>query len=61
MSLAALWLAQLMNQCSCLREVGEVKAIREPLIDRRKKVARAVELFLIAPQPGEAVCRTQFE
>ena len=47
-----------LQQRRRLLEVGRVKALREPAIDRGQKLARFGLLALLLPEAGEAPTRT---
>jgi hypothetical protein len=50
---------QLCQQCLGLLEVGGVKALGEPAVDRREQLARCVPLALLLPQSAQARGRAQ--
>jgi hypothetical protein len=45
---------QLRQQSFCLLEVGGVKALRAPAVDRREQVVGLVPLALLLPEPTQA-------
>ena len=51
---------QLVEQHSRLLEIRRVKALGEPAVDRREKVARLGAAALVAAKPGEAHGGAQF-
>ena len=51
---------ELLQQRFRVLEVGRVKALREPAVDRRQQLAGSVRLALPLPQPGQAHGGAQF-
>jgi hypothetical protein len=43
-----------------LRQIEGLKPLREPIVDRHKKLTSVVIVSSIAPQPRQARCRPQF-
>jgi L-alanine-DL-glutamate epimerase-like enolase superfamily enzyme len=56
-----LLLTQLVEQRLRLSQVGRVEAFGKPAVDRCEEMAGLITPALIAPQPGEAARRAQFE
>src|SRR5438270_12107735 len=52
--------AKLLEQCSCVFEIGRVEALGEPAVDRGEEVAGFGVAALVATEPGEAHGSAQF-
>ena len=53
--------SQLVEQRPGAVEVGRVKALRKPVIDRREHIKSLLEFATLSPKPGERSARPQFK
>ena len=51
---------ELVQQRLCVFEVGRIKALGEPAVDRREDIAGLGLAALVTPEPGEAHGGAQF-